>query len=559
MVSRCINKADQFMFKKNLLLILFFSSIQFSCNAAAGGEIFVRANQVGFLPYDIKTAIIMSKGNLTNTSFNIVNANNERIVFKGKIDTSRGKWGNFPFNYQIDFSRITDAGVYHIEIENKKSFTFKISKNIYDGITDSLLLFLRVQRCGPTKPFLHEPCHLYDSPQVIGDNVEEGIDVTGGWHDAGDYVKFLNTTALTTYMLLFSYEFDKSKFEFDHNKNNEPDILEEARIGIDWILRACYKKNRFVTQVQNVRDHEEIWRLPENDSLRYDRPAYTGIGKNMVGLVSATLSLASRIWRERFSDKQNANKWLAASKEIYQVRNQVPDVDTVQSGMYQDSRFWGKLALGAIELYKSTKEIKYLTDSFVYGDSAKSDYWWSWGDINALAQFRIAEYNPRFKNYLQNNLIAFNENKNKMTFGEGTNYSWGTTNTFLGIALQAILWKKLTRSSEYDSLKFFQSDYILGKNPWGISFIYNIGKNFSKNFHSQIAHFHNGYLPGAVSAGPAPKSILNNYQIQRTNLSYSEFNSDDVLYFDDKADYITNEPTIVSNATAIFVFGQLAR
>ncbi|MDO8260452.1 MAG: glycoside hydrolase family 9 protein, partial [Candidatus Magasanikbacteria bacterium] len=207
------------MFKKNLLIILFFSSIQFSCNAAAGGEIFVRANQVGFLPNDIKTAIIMSKGNLTNTSFNIVNAKSEKTVFKGKIDTSRGKWGNFPFNYQIDFSRITDAGVYHIEIENKKSFTFKISKNIYDGITDSLLLFLKVQRCGPTKPFLHEPCHLYDSPQVIGDDIEGGIDVTGGWHDAGDYVKFLNSTAYTTYMLLFSYEFDKSKFEFDHNKN----------------------------------------------------------------------------------------------------------------------------------------------------------------------------------------------------------------------------------------------------------------------------------------------------------------------------------------------------
>ena len=74
-----------------------------------------------------------------------------------------------------------------------------------------------------------------------------------------------------------------------------------------------------------------------------------------------------------------------------------------------------------------------------------------------------------------------------------------------------------------------------------------------------MAHFHNGYLPGAVSAGPAPKSILDNYKIQRSNYSSSEFNSDDVLYFDDKADYITNEPTIATNATAIFVFGALAK
>jgi len=541
------------------LVIVFLSLIQFSCSAAVGSDIFIRANQVGFLPDDIKTAIIMSKSSLSNISYSVIDALSGKIVYLNKIDTSRGKWGMFPYNYQIDFSFIRSVGVYHIDVENKRYFTFRISKDIYAGITDSLLLFLKVQRCGPTNPLLHEPCHLFDSPKVIGDKSEGGIDVTGGWHDAGDYIKFINSTAYTTYLLLFSYEFEKSKFEFDHDKNGAPDILEEARVGIDWLLRACYKKDKFVTQVQDARDHTQSWRLPENDSLRFDRPAYTGIGKNMVGLVSATLSLASRIWRNRFGDKQNADKWLAVSKEIYQVRNQVPNVDIVQSGMYQDSRFWGKLALGAIELYKSTKDTKYLTDAFVYGDSAKSDYWWSWGDIDALAQYRIAEHNPRFIIYLKNNLDAFNLNKTQMTFGEGTVYSWGTTNTFLGIALQAILWKKLTGSSEYDTLKFFQRDYILGKNPWGVSFIYNIGKKFSKKFHSQIAHFHNGYLPGVVSAGPAPKSILDYYSIQRADNSYSEFNSENTLYFDDEADYITNEPTIISNATAIFVFGLLAR
>lgn len=549
------------MSKKNILrlILIYFSLLQLSCTAAGGGGIYVRANQVGFFPQDVKTAIIMSKSNLSNSFFTIVDAKNEKTVYKNKINANRGNWGKFPFNYQIDFSGITTSGAYWIEVEDKKYFTFKISDNNYAGITDSLLLFLKVQRCGPTKPFLHEPCHLYDSPQIVGDETAGGIDVTGGWHDAGDYIKFLNSTAYTTYMLLFSYEFDKSKFEFDHNKNNEPDVLEEAKIGIDWILRACYKKNKFITQVQDADDHTQSWRLPENDSLKYDRPAYPGIGKNMVGLVSATLSLASRIWKDRFSDKQNASKWLAVAKDIYQVRNQAPNVDVVQSGMYQDSHFWGKLALGAIELYKSTNETKYLTDSFVYGDSAKSDYWWSWGDIDALAQFRIAEHNPRFKNYLQNNLLAFNENMNKMIFGEGTVYSWGTTNTFLGIALQAILWKKLTHESAFDTLRCFQTDFILGKNPWGVSFIYNIGENFSKKFHSQIARLNGGYLPGAVSAGPAPKSILDNYQIQRSDYRFAEFNSDDVLYFDDEMDYITNEPTIVSNATAIFVFGQLAK
>jgi endoglucanase len=99
----------------------------------------------------------------------------------------------------------------------------------------------------------------------------------------------------------------------------------------------------------------------------------------------------------------------------------------------------------------------------------------------------------------------------------------------------------------------------LGRNPWGISFIYDIGTNFSKNLHSQVAFFNSGYLPGGLSAGPAPTDIINKYEIQRNDFTFDEFNSDVVKYYDDRLDYITNEPTIAGNATALFVFGYLSR
>ncbi|MGA8265893.1 MAG: glycoside hydrolase family 9 protein, partial [Ignavibacteriaceae bacterium] len=120
-----------------------------------------------------------------------------------------------------------------------------------------------------------------------------------------------------------------------------------------------------------------------------------------------------------------------------------------------------------------------------------------------------------------------------------------------------ILYKKLTGKTTFDSLASYQKDYILGRNPWGLSFIYDIGTVFPKHFHSQIAYFHKGYLPGALTAGPAPESLLKNYKINRTNFQYDKFNSADVKYYDDRMDYITNEPTIVGNATALFVFGNL--
>ncbi|MCK7528298.1 MAG: glycoside hydrolase family 9 protein [Ignavibacteriales bacterium] len=139
-----------------------------------------------------------------------------------------------------------------------------------------------------------------------------------------------------------------------------------------------------------------------------------------------------------------------------------------------------------------------------YGNKAGSDFWWSVGDINSLAHYKIALHNPDFAKYIYQNLKAFKKTSDESFLREGLEYSWGTTNAFLGVSLQAILYKKLTGSNEFDSLNIYQRDYILGRNPWGISFIYNIGTKFSKNLHSQVAFFNNGYLPGALTAGPAP-------------------------------------------------------
>jgi hypothetical protein len=537
------------------MIILFPLVGLYAFNLTQNKAIYIRINQLGFLPNDFKTGIVFSNSELLYQKYSIINLDKNIAVYSKSIENYCGEFGNFKYHYFIDFSEIKEPGNYVVEISNKRSFRFKIGYEIYSFLVDSLLKFFKVQRCGPTSPILHKVCHLYDSPLIVGDQSTMQVDVTGGWHDAGDYIKFLTTTGYATYLLLFAYEFDSQKFGFDRNKNGAPDILEEARVGLDWLLRCNYKKGMLITQVGDMKDHEVGWRLPEDDPLKYERTAYVGIGKNQVGLFTAVMSLASRIWKDCFLDLEFSKKCLNAALDIYSLRNSVADVDSNNSRMYQDTKYLGKLALGAIELFNSTLSSNYLDDAIEFGENAKSDYWWSWGDINSLAHYKIAQYIPRFKVYLENNLKTFNENKNKNTFGEGTSYTWGSNNTFLGIALQSILWKRITGSSEFDSLLYFQRDYILGRNPWGLSFIHKIGTLFPKNLHSQVAFFNKGYLPGAVTAGPAPKSLLDNFKINRENFQFNIFNSSEVLYFDDKNDYLTNEPTIATNATAIFVFG----
>lgn len=554
--SVCFENKIDLQINKFLICIIFplFAS---SCAASGNiNQIYIRANQVGYLPNDLKTAVVFSENPITDLKFEVKNLTNNKTVFNDNLKKSKLSYSKFKYCYYADFSNLTAQGNYKIEVDGTNSYPLKIGKNLYNKVVDSLMLFFREQRCGPTNPILHKPCHLSDVVRLIGDEGHKGgVDLTGGWHDAGDYIKFLSTAAYTTYMLMFSYEFDKSKFNFDEDKDGIPDVLEEAKVGLDWLLRCNYSKYKLVTQVMDLRDHEVGWRLPENDTLQYDRPGFVGMGKNQIGIFAATMALASRVWSERFKKYDFAKQCLDAAENLYSIRDQVPNIDTSGTGMYRDNTFWGKLALSAVELYLTTNQQKYLTDAVTYADSAGSDYWWSYGNINSLADYRLGKIYPRFSKYILNNLISFNLNKDSSAFNVGLAYSWGTTNALLGVSLQAILYKNLTGSSAYDSLALDQRDYVLGRNPWGLSFIYNIGTDFPKHLHSQVAYFHGGYLPGALTAGPAPEYILSQYQMKRENHKYDFFNSETVKYYDDRWDYITNEPTITGNATALFVYG----
>ena len=539
----------------SLVLLTFITSSNL-ITAKSKNAVFIRANQVGFLLHDLKTAVVFSEFPFSQKKFSIVEGVSNKAVYSGTFDDTAYTYGKFKYCYTLDFSNLQKPGIYKIEVGGYFSFPFRIGKYIYNPVVDSLMLFFKEQRCGPTHPILHSPCHLSDAARIEGDSEHiGGADLTGGWHDAGDYIKFLSTAAYTTYMLMFSYEFDKTKFGFDNNKNGVPDVLEEAKIGIDWLLRCNYSKYKLITQVQDVRDHSVGWRMPENDSLQYDRAGIAGIGKNQIGIYCAVMATAYRIWSEKFSETNFAEKCLNAAENLYSIRNKVPDIDTSTSGYYRDNEYLGKLALGAIELYSATKKFGYFNDAITYCDSAGSDYWWSYGNINALADYRIAETVPRFSKYILNNLKSFDIRMDTTLFGEGLPYSWGSTNGFLGAALQAILYRKLTGSSRFDSLAVIQRDYVLGRNPWGLGFIYNIGTRFPLHLHSQVAYFHNGYLPGALSAGPAPETVLKNYKIINKDHRYDLFNTSSVSYFDDIRNYITNEPTITGNATAVFVYG----
>ncbi len=541
---------------KRICLLVVFAYI-FSSDFVYG-NVFIRINQIGFSPDDIKTGIVIADKQIDDELFEVIESKYNRVLFSGKIRSVVQHEGRYKYAYQIDFSSLKDIGSYYVKIGDSKSYLFRISNNLYNAPVDSLLRFFEVQRCGYTNPSLHGVCHGEDASYLIdaGKRIDRKLDLTGGWHDAGDYVKFLNTTAYTTYTLLFAYEFDKNKFGFDNDGNSVPDLLEEAKIGLDWLLRCNFDKYKLISQVQDLKDHTVGWRMPENDPLVSERPAFIGRGKNLVGIYVATMALASRIWRNEIRYDDFANKCLTVAENIYSTRNEVPNVDSSGSGVYLDNAYGSKMALGAVELYLTTGQPKLLDEAKKYADKEGSDYWWSYGNIGGYAYYKLGKLDKKYIDYLVNNLNVFSANADSNSFNLGTPYSWGTNNTLLGVALQGILYKRLTGSNRYDSLAIYQRDFVLGRNQWGVSFLTDFGTRYSKNLHHQVSHLRKIKLPGGFAAGPVTKETMKNYNIPFSGFDrFKNFQTENGVYYDDRNDYVTNEPTIVANATAIFVMG----
>src|SRR5206468_11168407 len=144
-------------------------------------------------------------------------------------------------SYRLNFTAFHKPGKYFLKAGTATSPSFVIGQQVYKGAADFCLRYMRQQRSG-FNPFLKDSCHTHDGYTVYGPMPDSSfVDVSGGWHDASDYLQYSTTSANATYHLLMAYrDFPKS---FTDNKlangldgkNGLLDILDEAKWGLDWL------------------------------------------------------------------------------------------------------------------------------------------------------------------------------------------------------------------------------------------------------------------------------------------------------------------------------------
>jgi hypothetical protein len=196
-------------------------------------------------------AVWCSKEKSVVDNWQLVNSVNDEVVFTGKGVKTFGAYGPFAQTCRLNFTSFNKPGRYYLKSGDARSTVFEIGSDVYKGAADFCLRYMRQQRSG-FNPFLKDSCHTHDGYVLYGSKTgikdSTYIDVVGGWHDATDYLQYSATSANATYHLLMAYrDFPKVfKDEKEANgldgSNGIADVLDEAKCGLDWLLKCTQKK-----------------------------------------------------------------------------------------------------------------------------------------------------------------------------------------------------------------------------------------------------------------------------------------------------------------------------
>jgi endoglucanase len=570
-------------------------------------SIFVRINQLGYAPADSKSAIALGRQSLP-PRFAVIDAVTRQSVFEGSVKPVAGRWGQFDYHAELDFSAWHKPGKFYLRIGEVDSRPFEIGAGAYAELPDELLEFMRQQRCG-YNPWLDSVCHSFDGRTAYGP-LPAGtyLDAAGGWHDAGDLLKYLLTSSNATAQLLLAYQVEqqdhavrapifKDRFNAlgQSGPNGIADVLDEARWGLDWMLKLHPAAGQLYHQVADDRDHKG-WRLPQNEIVDYGwgagsyRVVYFADGKpqglrdyksestglaNIAGRYAAAMALGYQIWKSDARLREYAEQLLRAGKEVYALGKAKEGVQQGNSYgapyRYEETTWADDMEWGAAELFRATGERKYLVDGIRYARLAADESWmgkeqtehYQYYPFMNLGHFRLhdladAKTRKLLTDYYRAGLERCGRAGDRNPYRIGVPFIWCSNNLVVALATQALVYERMTGDKRYHDFAAQQSDWLLGRNPWGVSMFTGVPGDgvYPRDVHLMTNAILKRQVRGALVDGPVYRRIflgLKGVSITEPD-PLASFQDDSAVYHDDIKDYATNEPTMDGTASAVLLW-----
>jgi len=563
----------------------------------------IRVNLGGYPQNMPKKALILSKKPINQPTVLLKKESGELVeAFKAVLIDE--KWHPFSHYYAIDFTDFNQQGAYYIELKDHQIKTQSFTIGDYPNWQEDVVGFIRTQRCG-FNPYVGEFCHQQDGLSFYGSRPDSTLmDATGGWHDAGDQLKYLITSSNTTARLLMAYQMNTEGFKdfFDAkgmpSKNVLPDILDEAKWGLEWLLKLHPSPNELYHQVADDRDHRGF-KLPHQENADYGwgpnsyRPVYFATGQpqglskykskatgiaNLAGRSAATLALGYEIFIQFDAYKAFAEKCLQAAKELYVMGQKQEGYQQGNSFgapyRYEENTWADDMEWAAAQLYKVSNKNQYLQEARKYADIIGN---WSWMERDTASHYEMYPYvnmghyalwqvgdirdKQQMVEYYEHNLNKIQKRAAENPYGVGHLFIWCSNNLAAAVATQAMLYEEMSGSQKYRNLMLNHVNWLLGLNPWNSSMITEIPKNRDtpRDVHMPFWRINKKAIKGSLVDGPLWSTIHD--QMLAIELSepdeYAHLQPKHIKYWDDWMDYSTNEPTLDGSAELLMVLTYL--
>ncbi len=531
----------------------------------------IRLNQLGYLSSAQKIASVINLPASAGSDFRVLRG--ENVVFSGELSPARDDAASGDAVAQADFSGLTQPGVYTVQVGELSSDPFTIATDVY---RPALFLTARAfygQRCGCRVDlgggYEHPACHLVGAYHPTSGRAGKAKH-RGGWHDAGDYGRYVVNSGISTATLLYAYElYAKTlrglKLDIPRHRRHLPDILAEARWNLDWMM-ALQDEDGGVWHKQTS-EHFCGVLMPQADALTsyvigsghapYKTTAATAD-------LAATAAIAARVYARY--DRRYARRCLRVARRAWRWAVKHPDEPytnppSIFTGGYDDRHLSDELAWASAELFRTTFGAKYdeqFRASFTAERAGLRLEAPSWGNVWACAGFAYAQTAaavPEVRDTIVEVMGRTARNLVQTSAGNGygntlslRDYNWGSNGTAGNQSMLILLADQLEPIVGAREAALNNLHYLLGRNCHGVSWVTQLGARPFLHPHHRPSQADGiaAPWPGLLSGGP------NRYpgdEAARTLAPGPPMR----MWIDDERAYSMNEIAINWNAPLVFL------
>ena len=548
---------------KSIISILFFvilSIYSYSQNTVQN----IRLNQIGFLPYTQKIAAVVD---VSATQFDILDPK-KQVVFTGKL-SQQMEWAQSGEKVQIaDFSTFTTPGTYTVRVTNYgESFPFEIGNSALHDVNNAIAkafyfnrasIALEPQYAGKyARNEGHPDTIVYILPQAAGPKRKAGdiISTPKGWYDAGDYNKYIVNSGITVGTMLLAYEnyssyFDTVTWNIPESKNGIPDLIDEIRWNLDWMITMQDPDDGGV-YTKTTDEHFCGMIMPDKaTTTRYV------VGKSTAAALdfAAVMALTYRVFQKL--DKPFADSCLIAAKKAWDWAQLHPDIafhnpleeqgfPKITTGGYGDNSFTDEKTWAASELLIATLDPKYAP--FIDLTKNMGIPWWQ--NVEGMCLYSLYNNRASIGKFIDvkkvtdkilekaNGFALYQEKDNPYKVA-AVDFSWGSNGVLANQGIILLYAYNITNNINYYNAALASYDYLLGRNATQYSFITEYGEKCTKNLHHRPSEGDDieGSIPGFLAGGPNGGNKRDCFG------SYSDFPAKG--YYDATCSYTTNEIAI---------------